>query len=65
MYMMLTNNLPNATQFAAFRKIRTNFPNNFSALFANDCKDIAFSCIPDNIIRMKTFITSIVPFVWT
>ena len=65
MAMVLTDNLTDGAQFFAYGEVWSNFPNNFPCFFTDDCHDVCFTRIPDNIIWMEAFISVIIPTVWT
>ena len=57
MAMMLADNLTDGAQFFAYGEVWSNFPNNFPCFFTDDCHDVCFTRIPDNIIWMEAFIS--------
>ena len=65
MAMVLTDNLTDGAQFFTYSEVWTNLPNNLSSFFTDDCHDVCFARIPDDIIRMEAFISVIIPTVWT
>ena len=57
--MVLADDLTNLAQFTASGKVWTNLPNDFTGFLADDCKNVGFTCIPDDVVRMETFIAGI------
>ena len=63
MRMVHTDDLTDHSQLAALGEIRTHLPNDFAGLMADDRQNIGLAGVPNNIIRMKSFITLVIPFV--
>ena len=62
--VMLTDDLADFTQFFAYSKVRTDLPYDFTGFFADDCHDICFTSIPDDVVWMESFVALVIPFVW-
>ena len=65
MNMMLSNQSFHHAQCSSGSIIRAQFPDNLSCFLADNTANICFATVKDNIIWMETFITRIVPFIWT
>ena len=63
--LMLTDDPSQSFCSFTFIIVRSDFPNDFAGLFADDRKNICLPTIKDNIVRMEALITSIIPLVGT
>ena len=65
MEMMLTNNPAQLAKLLGLGEIRSDLPYDFSCFLADNCQDICISRIEDQIVRMKSLIPFIVPFIFS
>ena len=63
--MVLPDNPAQFSGCFAFVKIRSQSPDNLSCRLADNSKNIGISGIKNNIVRMKAFISRVVPFIFS
>ena len=60
----MTDDLANLTEFFGSGEVRPDLPYNLTGLLVGDCHDVCFTSVPNDVVRMETFITLVIPFVW-
>ena len=61
--MMLTDDPSQFAKFFRLGKIRSDLPYDLSGFLADDRQNIGVSCIEDQVVRMESLISCIIPFV--
>ena len=58
------DDLANLTHFLGSGKVRTDLPYNLTGFLVGNCHDVRFTSVPNDVVRMETFIAIVIPFVW-